>query len=142
MDTTFLNCFLALCLFGILILFFVQSLKVNNPNIKNKQNGKLGEQFLPVIFDTCLMQRPRTTGMPVHRVGPVYNFHQYFNKYPNAFAQLTNPTGTPEMGWRNFYLNNYNNSMVDYTDTPFKNIPTRHFLDNLDNVDNIYRKCN
>ena len=68
--------------------------------------------------------------MPIHRVGPVYNFHQSFGKYKNI----------PEMAWRNFFLENYSNNHVVEED-PFSQIPTRHFLDNLKSVDNIYRQC-
>ena len=50
------------------------------------------------------------------------------------------PTGIPEMGWRNFFLANYSKSQVVEED-PFEGIPTRNFLDNLENVKNLYREC-
>ena len=158
MDTTFLSCLLVFALLSILVLYLYQTLpNSSNPSNSNtKQNGK-GEAFFPIIFDTCNTQR--TSGMPVHRVGPVHNFHQTFNKYnpallpnntPTGIHQtgnqfenrylLAEPTGIPEMGWRNFYLSNFSQNQVPPQD-PFSGTPIRNFLDNLENVDNLYRKC-
>ena len=177
MDTTFLSCLLVFALLSILVLYLYQTLpNSSNPSNSNtKQNGK-GEAFFPIIFDTCNTQR--TSGMPVHRVGPVHNFHQTFNKYNPALLpnntptgihqtgnqfenryllaeptgihqtgdqfenryQLAEPTGIPEMGWRNFYLSNFSQNQVPPQD-PFSGTPIRNFLDNLENVDNLYRKC-
>ena len=195
MDTTFLSCLLVFALLSVLVLYLYQTL----PNSSNPSNststGKKGEAFFPIIFDTCNTQR--TSGMPVHRVGPVHNFHQTFNKYnpallpnntptgihqtgnqfenryllaeptgihqtgnqfenryllaePTGIHQtgnqfenrylLAEPTGIPEMGWRNFYLSNFSQNQVPPQD-PFSGTPIRNFLDNLENVDNLYRKC-
>ena len=157
MDTTFLSCLLVFALLSVLVLYLYQTL----PNSSNPSNststGKKGEAFFPIIFDTCNTQR--TSGMPVHRVGPVHNFHQTFNKYNPALLpnntptgihqtgnqfenryQLAEPTGIPEMGWRNFYLSNFSQNQVPPQD-PFSGTPIRNFLDNLENVDNLYRKC-
>ena len=77
--------------------------------------------------------------MPIHHVGPIRNFHQSFGKYKNMpFAGL--PTGIPEMGWRNYFLANYSTPHTQIED-PFSGIPTRHFLNNMESVDNLYRKC-
>lgn len=154
MDTTFLSCLLVFALLSILVLYLYQTLpKTSNSN--TKESGK-GEAVLPIIFDTC--KRQRTSGMPVHRVGPVYNFHQAFNKYnpkltvgnpasipqhPVSMYDLNGvgyPTGIPEMGWRNFYLTNFSQNQVPPQD-PFSGTPIRNFLNNLENVDNLYRKC-
>ena len=133
MDATFLSCLLVFALLSILVLYLYQTL----PKTSNSAHtGKKGEAFLPIIFDTC--KRQRTSGMPVHRVGPVYNFHQAFNKYNRNLLAM--PTGIPEMGWRNFYLANFSQNQVPPQD-PFSGTPIRNFLDNLENVDNLYRKC-
>ena len=154
MDTTFLSCLLVFALLSILVLYLYQTL----PKTSNSTpTGNKREAFLPIIFDTC--KRQRTSGMPVHRVGPVYNFHQAFNKYnpallpkntPTGVPQTRNqfenrnllamPTGIPEMGWRNFYLANFSQNQVPHQD-PFSGTPIRNFLNNLENVDNLYRKC-
>jgi hypothetical protein len=135
MDTTFLSCLLLFVLFSILVLYLYQTSIKTSKSIKNNKSNS--DAFFPIIFDTC--NTKRTSGMPVHRVGPVYNFHQTFNKY-NPVLLPNNPTGIPEMGWRNFYLANFNNNQVP-EDDPFSKTPIRNFLDNLENVDNIYRKC-
>ena len=135
MDTTFLSCLLVFALVCILIIYLYQILP-SQQNKTHNPNGK-GEAFFPVIFDTC--NAGRTSGMPVHRVGPVINFHQTFNKY-NPAIQYQYKTGIPEMGWRNYYLKNFNENQVPPQD-PFAGTPIRNFLDNLENVDNIYRKC-
>ena len=124
---------------------------------KGGNNGvKGGETFYPVIWDTCRMRSGDGVGMPVHRVGPVYNFHQHFNKYSPLITGVRNPasivecgngnapgfapTGIPELGWRNWYLSNYGRNEVPEID-PFAGTMIRNFLDNMENVDNIYRKC-
>ena len=120
-----------------------------HPNIcklssKHSKHSKLlGNTFLPIINDTC--NSLRNGGMPVHRVGPVHNFHQIFNinhcgNPIDKQCQLATPTGIPQMGWRNFYLENFNKYQVPNQD-PFSGTPIRNFLNNLENVDNIYRKC-
>jgi hypothetical protein len=153
MDTTFLNYLLLFSLLLILILYLYQStpsLKKSNNEKNNKTNKS--EAFFPIIYDTC--QTGRDQGMPVHRVGPIHNFHQYFNKYsPNltcknptsipekhTFCIRNYPTGIPELGWRNFYLANFNKNQVPDIDQ-FEGTSIRNFLNNLENVDNIYRKC-
>jgi hypothetical protein len=82
--------------------------------------------------------------MPIHRVGPVINFHQHFNKYTTNPTYTTvkgcgKPTGIPELGWRNMYISNYTKNEVKDED-PFSGISTRNYLNNMENVDNIYRK--
>lgn len=154
MDITFINCLLLTCIVALLVLYLYQS----TPAIWNNNNKPLGkpttrEAFLPIIFDTC--PNARISGMPVHRVGPVHNFHQHFNKYsplitcskdpasiPERETQCTNayPTGIPEMAWRNWYLSNYSHNQVPYQD-PFAGTSIRNFLNNMESVDNIYRKC-
>ena len=131
MDNTFLSYMLTMILAIILILYLSQLMQKNKTVIKRK------EPFMPVIYDVCTNKRTGT--MPVHRVGPVHNFHQSFNKY-NPALQLGTPTGIPEMGWRNFYLTNFNNDMVANQDS-FAGTIVRNYLDNLDNVKNIYRDC-
>jgi len=164
MDTTFISCLLLFSLVVLLIMYLYQTMpETNNKNNKNNKNkiSNKKETFLPIIWDTC--KNARTTGMPVHRVGPVYNFHQHFNKYSplitgvknassigftsqecdNANKDITiySPTGIPEMGWRNWYLQKYSKNEIREED-PFNGTDIRTFLNNMENVNNLYRKCN
>lgn len=50
------------------------------------------------------------------------------------------PTGIPEMGWRNFVLANYSTPYIKPKE-PFSGIHTRNCLNNMESVDNLYRKC-
>lgn len=137
MDNTFLGYLLALCLALILVLYLYQNKNIDNKKIKNNKK----DTFFPVIFDTCPMKR--VSGMPVHRVGPVINFHQSFGKYKNMQnGTYINgyPNGIPEMAWRNFYLDNFNRNEVPEQD-PFSGTVIRNYLDNMDNVKNLYREC-
>jgi len=139
METTFLSYLLALCLALILILYLYQNKTMGNKY--NNVNNIKKDTFLPVIFDTC--NTKRTSGMPVHRVGPVINFHQSFGKYKNMQnGSYKNgfPNGIPEMAWRNYYLSNFNSNEVPQQD-PFAGTVIRNYLDNMDNVKNIYREC-
>jgi hypothetical protein len=155
MDTTFINGLLLTCILVILLVYLYQSTPAvwNNSSVKNVGNNAKGEAFFPVIFDTC--PGNRVSGMPVHRVGPVHNFHQHFNKYSKLLTCSKNPasipekdtkcinsypTGIPEMGWRNFYLANFSKNEIPTAD-PFAGTNFRNFLNNMENVDNIYRKC-
>jgi hypothetical protein len=140
MDTTFLNYMLTFSFAIILVLYLYQITDGARLN-KNKKNKHI--KFEPMIInndDNDYNNRiHKKNCMPIHRVGPVYNFHQSFGKYKNMPCAGM-PTGIPEMGWRNFFLTNYSNNQVVEED-PFEGIPTRNFLDNLESVDNIYRKC-
>jgi len=154
MKTTFISGLLFVSLLAILGLYLYQiTPAVHSSTSRNNALNKKSEAFLPIIFDTC--PRVRTTGMPVHQVGPVHNFHQHFNKYSplitcskgaasipevDTTCTVANPTGIPEMGWRNWYLSHYSQNQVPLQD-PFTGTSIRNFLDNLENVDNIYRKC-
>jgi len=154
METTFISGLLFASLLAILGLYLYQGTPaLHSGKSSNSKNSKKSEAFLPVIFDTC--PRMRISGMPVHRVGPVHNFHQHFNKYsplitcsksassiPQEDTECTTayPTGIPEMGWRNWYLSQYSQNQVPPQD-PFAGTSIRNFLDNMENVDNIYRKC-
>lgn len=133
MDTNFLACMLAIMLIGFGLFAAWQFV------IGSQTTGKK-EKFLPIIWDTCdqprtlgirnegLTQGAQYDGMPVHRVGPVLNFHQKFKPF------------LPELGWRAVWLSNYTDYQVP-PDTNFDGTMIRPFLDNLENIDNIYRKC-
>lgn len=142
METTFLSYVLALCLALILVLYLYQSKIIgNNNNNNNYKINKTKNSFLPVIYDTC--KNVRMSGMPVHRVGPVINFHQSFGKYKNMQNGTYKngfPNGIPEMAWRNYYLANFNKNEVCEQDS-FAGTVIRNYLDNMDNVKNIYREC-
>ena len=152
MDTTFLSYLLGFCLIIILIAYLHQTTNQNsnhkklNKKLDNKLNNSVQERLI-MFYNEKLKQAQQAQQdkrlhkkkcQPIHPVGPVYNFHQHFNKYktmPGAGC----PTGIPEMGWRNLFLANYSDNQVVDED-PFSGIPTRAFLDNLDNVKNIYRE--
>ena len=150
MDTTFLSYLLTFCLAVILVVYLYQitecdiNKKLNTKNLQTDKNRNL----LVMKYDKNNIHNNYTKYnnkhsvhkkkyMPIHPVGPVYNFHQSFNKCKNS-SDAGYPTGIPEMGWRNLYLANYSDNLVVEED-PFSGIPTRNFLDNLDNVKNIYR---
>jgi hypothetical protein len=154
MENSFLNYLLFLCLALILIISLYQN---NNKFKKMKANPYPNNHSSNIIQhinvepnNLELSNIPnqytifRKTGMPIHRVGPVINFHQHFNKYTTNPTYTTvkgcgNPTGIPELGWRNMYISNYTHNEVKEED-PFSGIPTRNYLNNMENVDNIYRK--
>ena len=145
MDNSFLSYLLFLCLSLIVIIYLHQNSNKNNKH--NKHNTKHIVDIPPINYNLNHHNIHNISRLPIHRVGPVINFHQHFTKYTNNKSYNTvkgcgNPTGIPELGWRNFYINNINNTNnkeVNYED-PFSGIITRNYLDNLDNVDNIYRK--
>lgn len=139
METTFLSYTLALCLALMLVLYLYQNKNIGN--IYNTVNNNKKDAFFPIIYDTC--SNNRTSGMPVHRVGPVINFHQSFGKFKNMQNGTYKngfPTGIPEMPWRNYYLTNFNHNEVPEQD-PFSGTIIRNYLDNMENVKNIYREC-
>lgn len=133
-DTIFLSYALAFFLLAILVLYLYQITRTNSSSNDNKNTLN---NFLPIILNTRKTQQ--NMGMPVHRVGPVINFHQSFNKY-NKLKGYGGPTGIPELGWRNYYLANFNKNEVKKED-PFDGISTRNYLNNMENVKNIYRNC-
>jgi hypothetical protein len=157
MDTTFLSYVLTFCLAVILVVYLYQitedsnSKKINTKHLQTDKNGNISVMMYDKnknsihnnIHNSYTKYNNKHSVhkknyMPVHPVGPVHNFHQSFNKYKNS-PDAGYPTGIPEMGWRNLYLANYSDNLVVEED-PFSGIPTRHFLDNLDNVKNIYRE--
>ena len=145
MDTTFLSYSLSLFLIIILIAYLHQTTNQNAKKINNsKKLNNSDEEILIMIYNENLKKAQNDKRLhkkkcpPIHPVGPVYNFHQHFNKY-KTMPGVGYPTGIPEMGWRNLFLSNYSDTQVVNED-PFSGIPTRAFLDNLDNVKNIYRE--
>lgn len=146
MDTTFLSYCLTFFLIIILIVYLHQTTNKNTQikNIKNKKLNNSDEELLIMLYKKHLKKAQEDNRlhkkklMPIHPVGPVYNFHQHFNKY-KSIPGAGYPTGIPEMGWRNLYLSNYSDSQVVEED-PFAGTPTRHFLNNLESVKNIYRE--
>jgi hypothetical protein len=122
MNTTFLSYLLVVIIIVILIIYLYQILQTKqhfNYNIANNKN----ESFIPIIFDTCISNKK--SGMPVHRVGPILNFHTFFNKY-NPDIQKKYITGIPEIGWRNYYLKYFNNYQVSEQNT-FAETPIHNF---------------
>ena len=164
MDNTFISFFLLFCLTLVLIMYLNQNMNKKCNKHKTAKHNKTGNYHNLVIhpppnthynkfnnnsnsisniFDTC--KNNRTSGMPVHPVGPAINFHQRFTKYTTNPTYTTVkgcgiPTGIPELGWRNMYLSNYSKNEISEEDS-FSGIVTRNYLDNMENVDNIYRKC-
>ena len=157
MDNSFLNYLLFLCLALILITCLYQnnnkfkkmrSYPNSNPNPnsnpKTVQHINISADNIDLTNISNQHTIFRNTGMPIHRVGPAINFHQHFNKYSNNPTYTTvkgcgNPTGIRELGWRNMYISNYTHNEVKEED-PFSGISTRNYLNNMENVDNIYRK--
>ena len=153
MDNAFLQYLLFLCLALILIVYLHQNnskFKKNIAHPSHNNTKKVIQQFNATPNHLELSNIPnqytifRNTGMPIHRVGPVINFHQHFNKYTTNPTYTTvkgcgTPTGIPELGWRNMYISNYTKDELREED-PFSGIITRNYLDNMQNVDNIYRK--
>jgi len=141
MDTTFLSYLLVFCLIIILIVYLHQTTN-QNLNSNNSKYNTINNKLLNSFYNEKLkkLQQDKSLHkkkcMPIHPVGPIYNFHQHFNKY-KSIPGAGYPTGIPEMGWRNFFLSNYADNQVVVED-PFAGIPTRNFLDNLESVDNIY----
>jgi len=161
MENSFISYLLFFCLAILLIMYLNQNMNKkcnkhnsnnsnnsNNPIViqNNPHNPNIPDYFnTPAVsnYDTC--KNKRTSGMPVHRVGPAINFHQHFTKYTNNSTYNTVkgcgiPTGIPELGWRNMYLSNYSKNEIPHEDS-FSGISTRNYLDSMENVDNIYRKC-
>jgi len=147
MDMTFLNYLLVLCLALLLVLYLNQMMNnnKNNTNAKNKMQKHMQMKNPhtnsgPIVLNKCA--QGITSGMPIHRVGPIKNFHQHFTKYGkyNTVGGCGFPTGIRELGFRNLYLANFTKNEVP-KDDPFSGISTRNYLDNMESVDNIYRKC-
>jgi hypothetical protein len=144
MDCGFFHWLLIILLISSGILIIWQTFYMdpsNNTNNTKNNNSRKSEPFMPIIWDTCKNSRMNGikneglskgvfySGQPVHRVGPVINFHQSFKPVLH------------ELGWRNYYLNKYNDYEVP-KDSNFDGTIIRNFLDNMESVDNIYRKCN
>ena len=140
MDCGFFHWLLVILIVGCMLLLIWQTFYMSPDNNGNNNNSRKSEPFMPIIWDTCINSRMKGikneglppgvyyTGQPVHRVGPVINFHQSFKPF------------LPELGWRNYYLNTNNNYEVP-RDSNFDGTMIRNFLDNMESVDNIYRKC-
>ena len=154
MDNAFLQYLLFLCLALILIVYLYQNntkfKKIKAHHHPHNNTNKVIQHINVTPKHLELSNIPnqytifRNSGMPIHRVGPVINFHQHFNKYTTNPTYTTikgcgSPTGIPELGWRNMYISNYTKDEVKEED-PFSGIVTRNYLDNMQNVDNIYRK--
>ena len=142
MDTTFLSYVLTFSFIIILVLYLYQITDGSRLN-KNKNNNQ-NNLLEPMVYKNSNNYNDNNSihkknCMPIHPVGPVYNFHQSFGKYKHI-PTAGMPTGIPEMGWRNFFLANYSNNQIVEED-PFEGIPTRNFLNNLESVKNIYREC-
>jgi len=103
MDNSFLSYLLFLCLSLIVIIYLHQNSNNNKHNKHNKYNTKHIVGTLPINCNLNHQNIHNTSGMPIHRVGPVINFHQHFTKYTNNKSYNTvkgcgNPTGIPELG--------------------------------------------
>ena len=146
MDTTFISYLLTFCLAVILVVYLYQITDGSRTHTNLNKHTKLNSNSFLSIINKLNNTKNNTNNnnknkkcMPIHRVGPVYNFHQSFGNY-KTMPEAGIPTGIPEMGWRNFFLANYSKTQLLEED-PFEGIPTRHFLDTMESVDNLYRKC-
>ena len=143
MDTTFISYLLTFCLALILVVYLYQITDGSRTNTNLNKNNKVNSNSFSLMINKLNNNNNTNNNnkkcMPIHHVGPVRNFHQSFGKYKNM-PDVGLPTGIPEMGWRNFFLKNYSNTHIVEEDS-FSGIPTRHFLDNMESVDNLYRQC-
>jgi len=136
MESSFISYLLCLSLALILIVYLNQLMNKS----KNHTKIHINPYIKTLSPQTKKDKNNNEQGMPIHRVGPVLNFHQHFNKYnPMFLTEYGHKTGIPEMGFRNLYLSNFSKNETTYDD-PFSGIVTRNYLNNMDSVDNIYRK--
>ena len=75
MNTSFLNYLLLIILLGIFLLFLYQSQQHRNTYMNNKNKNNFLEINSNMFSDIPYIK------MLYNRVGPLYNFHQKFNKY-------------------------------------------------------------
>ena len=143
MDTRFLNYLLLFILLVILIIYLLQTTCHTNKKVFNQQllntysqlqnnsNRLLNQRH----HSTCNNTNTNTNSLRI--LGPVIGFHQQFNKTSNNISNTI-----PELGWRNLYMSNFNNNneVNKYNNIdPFSSTIIRNYLDNLENVKNIYR---
>ena len=141
-DTTFISYLLTFCLAVILVVYLYQITDGSRTNTNLNKNNKVNSNSFSLMINKLNNNNNinnKKNCMPIHHVGPIRNFHQSFGKYKNM-PDAGLPTGIPEMGWRNYFLTNYSTPHTQ-TEDPFSGIPTRYFLDNMESVDNLYRKC-
>lgn len=125
-DTSFLENLLMFIIISCSIYYlFIQKEQGNNSALlnnellleNNKNNGETTEKFMPV--------------MPCKRtLGPVYNFHEQFNKRLNTQKYK-------ELGWRNWWFKNKRCSKLS-SDTGFEGTIVKNYLSNMDNVNNMF----
>ena len=149
MDTQFISLFLLVFVINIIGLYIYQQ---NNKSVNNELNNELnnsGEEAMYIhsilnnnanhntnnnVVSSCHLD------IEAARVlGPVHNFHQKFNKQLYNLDTKYQQKNADPLGWRKRYLIKNNKFLVP-TDKNFDNISTKNFLNNLENVDNIYRK--
>ncbi len=126
MEGSFLEITLLLIIACMIGLFLHQSnddtpiinIQNNNRNGNGNHNGSGNgnnnqkEQFEPIIINGRIL-------------GPSVNFHQNFK------------SNLPELGWRRWWINNKTKNKVN-PDVNFNGTSVRQYLDNMDNVKNIY----
>jgi len=84
----------------------------NNRNHNGNGNHNQKEQFKPIIINGRIL-------------GPSVNFHQNFK------------SNLPELGWRRWWIKNKTKNKVN-PDVNFNGTSVRQYLNNMDNVKNIY----
>lgn len=112
----FFSCLLCIIILFLLILYLHQSSKISQNNTITKIPSITKQPSRYIIYN---QSRPRPWG-------PVINFHQSFTN-----------NNIPELRMRNYYNDIKNSSNVKWTDQ-FEGTIIRNYLDNLDNVKNIY----
>jgi hypothetical protein len=130
----FLNTVIIIFLINIILVYLYQNLiKTEENSINEKNNVKqtnINNQILKENI-SCQKDWVKTHNFNKDRVlGPVYNFHQTFND------KLNNPK-LRELGWRKYYLRNYNKSL-DKNSNVFKNTVMDNYLSNLESNRNVY----
>ena len=157
---TFLNYLLVLLLLNLVVLYVYQNLDYycnyfdikggicknknnfhnlnNNLNFnENKLNSNNGENNLNNNLDNNLIKKntvktENKDRLKNNNIGAKGPFHEKFKKK------------IPELGWRKFYLKNYGGidnvcELDKDCSKNFKGVITKNFLNNMKNVDNIYK---
>ena len=141
-DTTFISYLLTFCLAVILVVYLYQitdGSRINtNLNKNNKVNSnsfslminKLNKIIISIIkkivcqFIMLVQFAIFTNLLDKYKICQMLDYQQVFQRWDGVIIFLTNYS-TPHT----------------QTEDPFSGIPTRYFLDNMESVDNLYRKC-
>jgi Cdc6-like AAA superfamily ATPase len=115
-DTTVLEITLLASLFGIMVLYYIQSKQIAQKKEEPTPNSSTAnETFLPII-------------LPDRKIALVKNFHQTFNEKHGV-----------NLGWRQWWIDNKTKSNIPEDNTTILHLDT---MDNLVNSAEINRIIN